>query len=276
MPSYIQRPDADYSSTPNQLIYDKRFNDKPSGDKAKLLLVYAFAKPANWSYHIEHIADELGVSEKTIDRAIKTAKELGWLMTNSERKPVEVDGFTYWVTSSYWEVTIPEEAKRSYEALKRKWSDKKRSYSENAPKGSELSKTSTLSDPLSKTDSNKTEVKNNTPIGAVFNDSKAKGKKPAKVKTEEEASRSLVFSLYREVNPGTTDPDPEEALVAGMILRDEITHYLGKQAIPFFKQALVTARQRFDSGMDSYMPSVDVIAGNLANELLRSGMEGHV
>lgn len=103
--SIIRRPVSFYSQIPNELIMDNRFNASKQTALALRLLLYTFMKPDNWQFYRENIAEELGMSLSTLDRAIRSAKELGWLSIEQE-DITSKEGKVLFVRP-VWNVTIP-------------------------------------------------------------------------------------------------------------------------------------------------------------------------
>lgn len=247
----IERPTSRFTQVPNELINDNGFHQNGiDGFRALSLVLRIFSKPPTYRFYRLSLAEELEFSTSQLDRAIKVAKELGWL----DILPVEYiknDHGRIIGSRNIWKVTIP----AKYTGL----SDTDKGVSPEADKGvspevAKLSNTKTINTKDSNT--------NNTPSGEVLNS--------VKEKDEVEQSKGLIFKLARE--SGLEEPTASEAIVAGMILRDEITHYLGKKAIPTFIQGLVEAREKIEQGSDPDYLTVDIIADELRVKLLKASL----
>jgi hypothetical protein len=243
----VENPEEYFTRVPNELVNDNRFFTLGiDGFRAFALVIRIRSKSSTYRFWRNSLAEEMGFSVKQLDRAIAVAKQLGWL----EIVPTEYikNEFGRIVGSrTVWKSTFPE-----------KYTELTISGEGVSPEAGEGVSPEVEKHSKNKNTKNKNRKDINTPNSV--------SQKSGKEKADEDKARGLVYSLAREV--GLPDPEPSEALVAGMILMDELTHYQGKKAIPLLKQGFVEARKKIEQGEDADYLTVDIVAAELRDSML--------
>ena len=79
-----------FTITPNALI-----NDNEMSDRARFLFVYMAAKPDEWEFYLEPMAQSLGYSLDTLRKYMKELLSSGWVTRERKRDAGKFDCYDY-------------------------------------------------------------------------------------------------------------------------------------------------------------------------------------
>ena len=89
---------------PSELLHDNRFSQNKHTALAFRLLCYTYEKTGQIIYR-QDISQELDLPLPTLDRAIRAAKDLGWLSIRQEKVQDEYGKVVG--SAPFWDIHIP-------------------------------------------------------------------------------------------------------------------------------------------------------------------------